>query len=222
MTHSYSCVKICLSVFQSHSEAPLPIHCNATEYFIFSLGGPPIQNAPQQAPISGANTVIYLDRQLVACPGSQLLMSFRLINTSPGQASYIYNCSEDLSDNNSCLATTSNNAHIYSTQPSGNTNFLDRLAIDCGTSGGLNSFQMKNLGNYWARYDIRCCKPSSTTYMDCADHYTNFDAAGSWTVPFLDRHRLLCPADTVMNYFRLQTNGPTMRYHYRCCHVVNS
>lgn len=158
----------------------------------------------------------------MACPGSRLLLNFRLVHVVSGQVAYRYACSEELSSNSICVSTSSNSANFNSASSTGNTNYLDRLYPDCGSSGALNSFKLKNLGSYRFQYDIRCCKPATTSHMECNDHYTDYESGGGWQVIYLDRHFLSCPTDTVMSFFRLQPSGSNLRYHYKCCQIINS
>ena len=153
----------------------------------------------------------------MACPGSRLLLNFYLATPGSGQVAYQYTCSEELSTNSICVSDTSNTASFTSSGLWGNTNYLD-----CGSNGALNSFQLKYVvGNHF-RYDIRCCKPATTSQVECSDHYTDLQGAGNWQVVFLNSHFLSCPKDTVMSFFHLETSGSSLRYQCNCCQIIDS
>jgi len=61
--------------------------------------------------------------------------------------------------------------------------------------------------------DGNSCQYIST----CSKQYTKWNKRGGGNPVYLDRHRMLCSGNKVLNQFQLKVNGNQIRYEYICC-----
>lgn len=108
----------------------------------------------------------------------------------------------------------------------GNTVFLDRQRLNCGGSGNvLNMFKLERSGSdpNQIRYKYKCCKHTGSS---CSIRKVNnrFTVDGGGEVIYLDRQRVACNSNGLVNDFKLSRNGAhnKYRYEYYCCDLNRS
>ena len=51
----------------------------------------------------------------------------------------------------------------------------------------------------------------------CTQRYTDWNDTGDWSYNYLDRHRIQCNENEVLNQYQLEKLGAKARYKYTCC-----
>jgi len=106
--------------------------------------------------------------------------------------------------------------HSWQNAGSGNVIFLDRQNVKCAAGSALSGFGLRRSGNQ-VRYQYYCnqhqgIKPTVTQrYTGWGPH----NGSGGST-NYLDRHTVNCPSGQVLQGFRLNTSGSSIRYSYQC------
>jgi hypothetical protein len=164
----------------------------------------------------GGGNTIFLDRHDINCDG-QPINQFKLSRNPANwnQLRYDYQCSsggnlgQDVSKNTD-----------FNNDGAGNTIFLDRHDIKCGSNEVLSQFKLNrnpaNGGQY--RYDYKCKTNNDQQPLSCRAVTTSANDFGKGSTIFLDRHDIKCNDDEVLNQFKLTrpTDG-TINFNYTCC-----
>jgi hypothetical protein len=157
----------------------------------------------------GGGNMIYLDRHSVDC-GNDGLNQFKLERPSGNRIRYRYLCKEAINSSGKNKNTGSND------WGGGNTIYLDRHNVDCGTKPIARFRLVRPAGNK-IRYDYRCSNKSSTGV--CRNANTGWNQESSRNI-YLDRHNVRCNSDEVITQFKLNRNGKgKFRYDYKCCKI---
>ncbi|XP_046851265.1 uncharacterized protein LOC124444682 [Xenia sp. Carnegie-2017] len=162
----------------------------------------------------GGGSMFYLDRHHLNCGGSgNVMQSFRFNRNQNHQFRYTYTCCR--LTKTVCSNSTRRNGYTFA--GNGDTRYLDRQTVSCGSNGLLSSFRLERR-NGDVRYSYNCCFFSGFK-SSCYNRYTAFSDEGSGRNYYLDRHHIQCPNRYFLTYFRLTRSPPNYGYHYRCCQI---
>ena len=161
--------------------------------------------------------MLFLDRHHVWCAEGTALTEFKLHRPTMSQLQYKYSCTSTPVGSYKTVTKHS----PYDSEGAGDSRFLDRHAVDCGSDGMINMFWLQRSSPYGRiRYDYKC-NIFHLPPLDCYWQTTQFDSDGTGNAIFLDRHHLKCNSDTgyALSYFRLQRSADqkNVQYQYRCC-----
>ena len=155
----------------------------------------------------GGGNSIYLDRHNLDC-GNDGLSRFKLERPSGNRIRYAYTCKEGI---NSAGTNKNSGSNDWG---GGNTVYLDRHNVDCGTKP-IAQFKLVRPAGNKIRYDYRCSNRPSTG--PCRGANTGWNQESSQNI-YLDRHNVQCNSDEVITQFKLNRNGQgKFRYDYTCC-----
>ena len=155
----------------------------------------------------GNGNMIYLDRHNLDC-GDDGLSQFKLERPSGNRIRYTYTCKEGINSAGTNKNTGSND------WGGGNTVYLDRHNVDCGTKP-IAQFKLVRPAGNKIRYDYRCSNRPSTG--PCRGANTGWNQESNKNI-YLDRHNVRCNSDEVITQFKLNRNGRgKFRYDYKCC-----
>ena len=155
----------------------------------------------------GGGNSIYLDRHNLDC-GDDGLSRFKLERPSGNRIRYAYTCKEGI---NSAGTNKNSGSNDWG---GGNTVYLDRHNVDCGTKP-IAQFKLVRPAGNKIRYDYRCSNRPSTG--PCRGANTGWNQESSQNI-YLDRHNVQCNSDEVITQFKLNRNGQgKFRYDYKCC-----
>lgn len=155
----------------------------------------------------GGGNSIYLDRHNLDC-GDDGLSRFKLERPSGNRIRYAYTCKEGINSAGTNKNTGTND------WGGGNTVYLDRHNVDCGTKP-IAQFKLVRPAGNKIRYDYRCSNRPSTG--PCRGANTGWNQESSQNI-YLDRHNVQCNSDEVITQFKLNRNGQgKFRYDYKCC-----
>ena len=155
----------------------------------------------------GNGNMVYLDRHNLDC-GNDGLSQFKLERPSGNTIRYAYTCKEGINSAGTNKNTGSND------WGGGNTVYLDRHNVDCGTKP-IAQFKLVRPAGNKIRYNYRCSNRPSTG--PCRGANTGWNQESNQNI-YLDRHNVRCNSDEVITQFKLNRNGQgKFRYDYKCC-----
>ena len=163
----------------------------------------------------GSHSTHYLDRQSANCGGP---MSAFKLDRSGGSIRYKYRCTRNIAFSGAFARHTSSED-----DGDGRIEYLDRLNVQCPSDSAISYFKYQRThGGHKQRYNFNCVRPSAGRVFDCGSYSTSWNHKGDRkrSVEYLDRHQVDCPGHRgVLQQFRLQRSGDSIRYSYRCCSV---
>jgi len=94
-------------------------------------------------------------------------------------------------------------------------------SANCGvysTCNGITNTRRYNCGCKYGfiRRNNRCIY----NQVRCTTKYTGWNSRGGGNAVYLDRHRMQCGSNEVVNMFHLLRSGNNIRYQYKCCNVI--
>ena len=169
----------------------------------------------------GGGNMVYLDRHRVRCNGHGRIVHMFHLQRFGERIRYQYGCC-NIAGAHACVPKQQYSA--YSDDGGGQAIYLDRHAVNCGTTGFIADFRLeRNPSQGHIRYKYSCCmlisKWSAAAF--CYDAYTNFTFDGNGRVYYLDRQTVQCNPGYALSYFQLQRSNNQYRYQYRCCTVIH-
>lgn len=166
----------------------------------------------------GRGNAVYMDRHRINCGGSGNVIQYVKMQRSGSQIRFEYKCCKLLK--NVCSLRKVTNAFTY--DGNGDTVYLDRQTVSCGSYGVLNDFWLSRSSNhkYW-RYNYYCCDMYRPR-LSCYRSSTSFTYDGNGKNYYLDRQSISCDSRYFLQYFRLNRNRShdKWRYSYRCCRIT--
>ena len=168
----------------------------------------------------GGGNMVYFDRHRLSCGGSgRVLQMFRL-QRRRGQIRFFYKCCQLLKT----VCSNSRRSNGYSSDGGGDTVYLDRQTVSCGSHGYLNGYWLER-GHGSVRYSYYCCNlyySSHRARTRCYTRTTGWTYDGNGKSYYLDRQTVQCGQRQFLTYFKLERNGrhDHWRYRYQCCRIV--
>lgn len=164
----------------------------------------------------GGGNTIYLDRQNVNCKDNAI-KRFHLsreydkdTKIPTGKMKYEVSCSSG------DLGSATNKDTGANDWGGGNTIYLDRHNIDCGSDSVLTQFRLIRPSESQIRYDYTCKKSNKS--LTCRDVNTPANDWGGGNSIFLDRHDVSCNENEVLSQVHLtRPTGGEISYKYKCC-----
>ena len=155
----------------------------------------------------------FLTRQDINCKDNAIKRFHLSRGDGSGKIKYVVSCSSgDLG------SSTKKNTELND-WGGGNTQYLAKHNIDCGSDSVLTQYRLiKPENTDKIRYDYTCKK--SNKPLTCRDVETPPDEVGGGSTSFFDRHNVECKDDEVLSQFRLNipTGNPNqIQYKYKCC-----
>jgi hypothetical protein len=155
----------------------------------------------------GGGNSAFLDRHNISCPSGPI-NGLRLRRKGDGKFRYDYTCAFGGNLGNPITKDTGLND-----TGGGNSVFLDRHNIDCGSNAVISRLQLANIDGKM-RYDYTCL-PSNSKLTLRGDNTGDNDAGGGNSM-FLDRHTVKCRPNEALNRLYLASNNGKIRYDYTC------
>jgi hypothetical protein len=154
----------------------------------------------------GGGKVFYLDRHTTDC-GLNGIGAIKLVRPSSTQIAFQYHCRWTGNSNTIDRYTPANE------DGSGDTNYLDRHAVDCAGKA-LQYLRLYRPSDNQIAYHYRC---GERALANVTDYYTPGNDDGSGKSVYLDRHQVSCPDGDILTYIRLyRPTSSTIAYHYKC------
>jgi hypothetical protein len=158
---------------------------------------------------SGRGNTIYLDRHNIDCKDNAI-KRFRLVNNGGDQIKYEVTCSSG------DLGPSTNKNTGANDWGGGNSIYLDRHNIDCGSDSVLSQFRLSRPAGNQIRYDYTC--KTSNKPLTCRDATTPANDLGGGSTIYFDRHDVTCNDDEVLsNVSYTRPSGNQIAYKYKCC-----
>jgi len=162
----------------------------------------------------GGGNTIYLDRQQIDCKDNAI-KRFHLSreykdNIPTGKMKYEITCSSG------DLGLSTNKDTGANDWGGGNSIYLDRHNMDCGSDSVLSQFRLVRPKENEIRYDYTCKK--SNKPLTCRDVTTPANDWGGGNSIYLDRHDVSCNENEVISKVQLtRPTGGEISYKYKCC-----
>jgi hypothetical protein len=157
----------------------------------------------------GGGNTIYLDRQQIDCKDNAI-KRFHLARDGTGKMKYEITCSSG------DLGLSTNKDTGANDWGGGNSIYLDRHNMDCGSDSVLSQFRLVRPKENEIRYDYTCKK--SNKPLTCRDVTTPANDWGGGNSIYLDRHDVSCNENEVISKVQLtRPTGGEISYQYKCC-----
>ena len=158
----------------------------------------------------GGGNSIYLDRHNIDCK-NKALNRIHLLRDGKGQYKFEYTC-----NNGGQVGTPVDKSTPLNDEGGGNSAFLDRHDINCGTGSALTQMKLGRDGKGQFKYDYKCAP--STQPLTCRQASTGVNETGGGNTYFLDRHDVKCNADEALSQLKYTGDGTgKFEYKYTCC-----
>ena len=158
----------------------------------------------------GGGNTIYLDRQNVNCKDNAIKRFHLSRGDGSGKMKYEVSCSSG------DLGSSTNKDTGANDWGGGNTIYLDRHNIDCGSDSVLTQFRLIRPSESQIRYDYTCKKSNKS--LTCRDVNTPANDWGGGNAIYLDRHDVSCNENEVLSQVHLtRPTGGEISYKYKCC-----
>jgi hypothetical protein len=158
----------------------------------------------------GYGNSAYLDRHDINCNG-KALNGLHLVRKGDGNFHYEYTC-----EANGDLNPSVDRETPWNDYGGGNTIYMDRHALDCGTGNVLTQLRL-GAANNQIQYKYKCAPAKKT--LTCRDLSTPLNDDGGGNTIYMDRHVPACGPNEAMSKLRYARgpDGRTGQYQYTCC-----
>ena len=156
----------------------------------------------------GRGSTQCLERHLVMCSGNTVLKGFAINSGSECgkiRITYWNQRSEDAYDGRPLPVEQHHTA--LDDAGGGNTVFLDRHGVMCPGNSVLKGFVINSNGEYGRIRITYWSQETNDLRPRIEEHHTELDDSGGGNSIYLDRHRVMCPGNSVLKGFIINNNS---------------
>jgi hypothetical protein len=154
---------------------------------------------------------IFLEDHNIDCK-NKALNRIHLGRDSKGNYNFDYTC-----NSGGQIGTSIDKSTPLNDDGGGNTSYLERHDINCGTGSALTQMKLSRDGKGHIKYNYKCAP--STKPLTCRQAFTGFNDTGGNNTYYLDRHDVKCNADEALSQLKYTGDAATGKYEYQytCC-----
>jgi len=166
----------------------------------------------------GGGNAHFLDRHYINCKNEGLNQFNLLRNPTTSEYEFEYSC---VNENNQFGAPILNET-VMNADGGGNTVYLDRHNATCTGGSIMTSLHLqRNIAGDEFQLQYNCAPPLINTPLFCRQTTTPFNADGSGSTFYLDRHNISCNPNEALTEVHLQRDSTNTEYQfqYKCCQL---